>query len=188
MRTRQRQQSFKVDENRRLTFYAAVFDEPTVVKDFRPGGKERSEYTEVVRPGTFTEALRGQGEVIANVDHDRLRTFARRSDGTLIMQEDPHGLFCSAWIPEDPVGESIITGIGDGTLTGCSFKFQPTKERWAGDTCELLSVELIDVCVTGRPAYPGTDIKLRTRDVLADLLTRLRLVKIRNKILHTRRQ
>lgn len=177
MRQRTTHSRFDLSDSRRLSFYAAVFDMPTRVMDFKPGAKERSEYTEVVRPGAFADSLASGNEVIANRDHDANRTFARTSDGSLVLQEDPRGLWASAWLPPGELGDDIISGIQSGEITGCSFRFTPTRDRWDGDSCELLAVALADVCVTGSPAYPGTEVHLRTRSRLRELLARLALAK-----------
>jgi HK97 family phage prohead protease len=172
-----------IREERRLGFYAALFDAPAVVYDFRPGEKQRSDYTEVIRPGAFTDALSGAGEVIANVNHDPGRTFAKRSDGSLLLQEDPVGLYVSCWLPDDPLGNSVLEDVKAGKLDAASFQFTPKNNRWTGDECELLAVNLFDVCLTARPAYPQTkgEVHLRTADRLRELFARLMLVKLLTK-------
>jgi HK97 family phage prohead protease len=172
-----------IRDNRRLGWYAAIFDTPTMVYDFRPGEKTRSHYTEVVRPGAFLEALKGQSEVVANIDHDDRRTFARRSTGELLLQEDKVGLYCSTWLPENTLGDAIKADVEKGRLDASSFKFSQEKDRWNGDECELLSFNLHDVCLTDRPAYESTrgEVHLRTFDRCMELFARLKLVKFKLK-------
>lgn len=161
---------FEVSDRRRVSFYAAVWDSPAVVFDVGPDGKTRIKYRETIRPGAFTHALRTSPDVVADIDHDQTRTFARTSDGTLILQADPHGLYCSAWVPETESGDKIIGDIKNGKLTGCSFHalYLPSSQVWrtAPDgmrECEVTEMyQLIDVCLTGNPAYRDTDVMLRT--------------------------
>lgn len=176
---------FEIKDSRRLTFYAATFDQSARVYDRMPGATQPSYYTETIKPGSFKRTIGTSTEVIANVDHDPSLTFAKKSDGTLIMQEDPKGLFCSAWIPETPLGDSIIRDVESGELHGCSFRFEIEKARWVGDSCELEDVILHDVCVTGKPAYDNTEVHLRTRNVLKALMAKAGLVKVKSRILHT---
>lgn len=175
-------------DDRRLGFYAALWDEPTVVYDYRPGAKERSNYTEVVRAGAFLDSLKGETEVLATVDHDPGRTFARRSTGELILQEDPKGLFVSCWLPDNDLGNRVLADVKNGTLNGASFRFVPMRERWEGDTCELLAVSLADVCLTDKPAYKATqgEVHVRTSSVkINELFTRLRFVKLKARSINT---
>ena len=187
MRTRTTKCRVDLADNRRVTFYASVFDQPTQVFDFKPGESVRSDYTEVVRPGSFTDTLAENRDVIANVDHDPGMTFAKRSDGSLLLQQDGHGLFASAWLPEGELGDGIINDIANGTITGASFRFKERSFRTEGDTVELLAVELEDVTLarSAKPAYPGTEVHLRTKSKAREWLTRLRLVEFKQRRLNT---
>lgn len=182
VRLRQSSTTPTLSDRRRLEFYAAVFDVPAVVTDTMPGVEGKARYTEVVLAGAFSESLAGNREVLANVDHDASRTFARRSDGSLLLQEDPHGLYCSCWLPEDELGDYVLRSVKEGRMTGCSFRFTPVRERWLdGPRCELQAVDLADVCVTAMPAYPDTEVHVRhdTRKHTDLAVSLFRLAKIR---------
>lgn len=183
MRQHQRHQlsRVKVEDRRRVTFYAAVFDTETVINERDQAGQLVS-YREIIRPGAFAASLAAGDEVLATIDHDPARTWARRSDGTLVVQEDPHGLFCSAWVPDGEFGDRILADVEAGRLDGCSFMFLPQQDRRAGQLVERLAVRLADVCLTGSPAYPGTEVHLRTDLRMRQLLARLRLVKVRGRM------
>lgn len=178
MVTRTSRQQFKADPQfRRLSWYAAIFGQTTTIKEMQAG--KLVTYPERIVPGAFTESLAGNVEVIANIDHDDGKAFARRSDGSLVLQEDPHGLFCSAWVPEGEFGDKILAAVEAGTLDGCSFRFEPVNSRTAEDgTVERVSVVLADVCLTAYPAYKDTHILARTARTKF-LLTKLRLLKTR---------
>jgi len=161
-----------LSDRRRLTFYAAVYDSPAVVFDIGPDRKTRTKYREVIPQGAFTKALAQSSEIVADIDHDETKTFARTSDGSLMIQSDPHGLFCSCWIPETEHGNAILRDIEAGKLTGCSFHalYEPTAQVWrtGGDMPECTVTEmyqLVDVCLTGSPAYEETDVLVRTKTI-----------------------
>lgn len=168
----------EIRDGRRLCFYAAVFDTPTVITE---AGKK---FTEVVRPGAFTRSLAAGGDVYACLEHDPAWTFARRSAG-LVLQEDARGLFCSAYLPDSAMGNQVLADVRAGRLPGCSFAFRTLSDRWtegrAGGQlpgCELLAVELVDVCLTKTPAYPGTVVSVRS-DAGPKRARRIRLLKLR---------
>jgi HK97 family phage prohead protease len=178
-----------IGENRRLTFYAAVFDTPTTItQDPTPWGK--IPFTEIVRHGAFADSLKTDREVTGTINHNRTLTYAQKTTGELLLQEDEHGLFASCFLPRNQVGERVIRGVDAGEIFGCSFAWADETQRvkWTpGDkpTCELIGLDLTDVCVAhGEPAaYPGTQVHVRTMpdpDV-NNFLARLRILKLRHK-------
>lgn len=175
-------QQLEVSDNRRVSFYAAIFDEEAVITERDQGGKLVT-FRERIAPGAFAASLASGHEVIANIDHDEGRTFARTSDGTLLVQEDPRGLFCSCWIPEGAFGDEIIADVKAGKLTATSFRFETVKDRTVNGVVEVQAVRLADVCLTSLPAYSVTKGEVHLRHHQGDktkmLLTRLRLTKIK---------
>jgi uncharacterized protein len=149
--TRASKTDFDSNDGRRLSFYAAIFDAPARVEDWS------GMYTEVIKPGAFASALADTStEVIATVSHDEKRTFAKRSDGSLLIQEDPKGLYASCWLPETELGDQILRRVKAGELNGCSFQFRPIESKYHNGMIERRRVELADVCLTGNPLYPQT--------------------------------
>ena len=123
-------------------------------------------------------------EVTANIDHNDEYKFAQRSDGSLILQADPHGLWASCWIPEGDFGDSILNDIKSGKLDGCSFKFGPTETKRNNDITERISVSLHDVCLTANPCYAGTEVthhRSKTLQRCNYLFARLRLAKLQRR-------
>ncbi|VTR94080.1 Phage prohead protease, HK97 family protein OS=Pseudoxanthomonas spadix (strain BD-a59) GN=DSC_11420 PE=4 SV=1: Peptidase_U35 [Gemmata massiliana] len=174
----------QISPNRRLSFYASIFGEIAPITERDASGKLVS-YREVIAPGAFTDALSSTAEVIANIDHDPAQTFARRSSGELLLQEDPHGLFASCYLPPGEFGDSIIRRVESGELDGCSFRFGAVKDRTNGDLVERLSVTLADVCICRNAvaAYHETEVHLRQNLELKKLFSRMRMVKIKQRIL-----
>jgi HK97 family phage prohead protease len=170
-----------IREGRRLGFYAALFDSPATLNDFRPGYSQRTWFTEIIRPGAFTDSLRTNTEVLANVNHDPGRTYAKRSDGSLLLQQDPVGLYASCWLPEDDLGDAVLADVKAGRLDSTSFRFNREVDNWQGDTREIVSLALHDVTLTARPAYPQTrgEVHLRSSNSMAALLARYNFAKIK---------
>ena len=186
MLQRSHKQRFEITDRRRITFYPCVFNTEARIKE-RSADGEIVTYREVIRPGAFTATLDEWGEVVANLDHDDAKTFARRSDGTLLLQEDPHGLWASCWIPVGEFGDGILADIQSGKLDGCSFKFGPVETRTSNNLVERIAVSLHDVCLTAYPAYEGTEVthhRTRALQRANFLFTKLRLLKLKANKLH----
>jgi len=133
-----------------------VFGEETTIHE------DGRTYRERIAPGAFRGSLASNREVIANIDHQDATTFAKRSTGELLLQEDGHGLFASCWLPETRQGDDIVRRVESGEFPGASFAFRSLKDRWLGnDFVERESVELVDVCITATPYYPSTEVLLR---------------------------
>ncbi len=155
-----------------MTWYPAVFDVETVI--YGEFGKQS--FREVVRKGAFANSLSGTDDIIANLEHDRQRTFAHKTTGELLLQEDDHGLFASVYLGNSPLEEMIKRDIEAGVLKGGSFRARVAKDNWQGDLCEVVEAPLIDVTVTANPYYSDTDIRLRTKRYI-EFFRRLRILK-----------
>jgi uncharacterized protein len=158
--TRASKTQFEFKDQRRLSFYACLWDQPAHIED------DEGVYTEVIKRGAFTETLQDfEKEVTANVNHKEVSTFAQRTNGSLLLQEDPKGLFASCWIPETPLGESVIQDIKGGKLVGASVRFAPLESNRQPGLIERTKGYLVDVCLTGNPWYPQTkgEVVLRSQ-------------------------
>ncbi|MDR2800195.1 MAG: HK97 family phage prohead protease [Desulfovibrio sp.] len=152
---RRRAASLEAAPGRKLTGYAAVFDQETRVAGF----------TEVVRRGAFQGALAGR-DVLALVDHVPGRLLARTKSGTLRLAEDEHGLRFELDVPDTQDGRDILTLAERGDLGGMSFGFTVTTggEKWNGQKRELRAVVLHEVSVVHSwPAYEGTTVEPRAK-------------------------
>ena len=144
----------------KVSGYAAVFDEETVIYDM---------FREVIKPGAFRDAV-GRDDVVFLVNHEGL-PLARTRSGTLKLSEDDRGLFMETELdPEDPDVRSIVPKMKRGDLDKMSFAFSvdSSNEQWSDDEeMPLRSVEkvsLYDVSIVNFPAYEGTEIGLRSKD------------------------
>ena len=141
----------------RLVGYAAVFNSRSVEL---PGG-----FVEIVRPGAFKRAL-ATADVRALIDHDPRLILGRTTAGTLTLAEDDRGLKVEIEPPDTPAGRGVLVSVQRGDLDGMSFGFRTRTDRWQLESKpplrELLDVDLFDVSVVAFPAYPRTEIALRS--------------------------
>lgn len=167
--------SVQIGEDRRLSFYAALYGPSTDVAE-----RGRT-YRESIAAGAFDEYLRTAGEVIGNVNHDDALSFAKRSDGSLLLQSDAKGLFASCYLPRTEVGEWVLKAGREGRIKGASFQFEPIHSRTVNGVVERQAVKLVDVCVAigEDPVYPQTadEVHIRTKKTNAALLSRLKYAR-----------
>ena len=148
---------------KRLVGYAAVFDSNSV----NLGG-----FVEAIRSGAFRRTLAAGADVRAMLEHDPGKIFARSTvaegPGTLKVGEDDHGLRVEITPNDSQAGRDVIEHVRSGVLDAMSFGFYVAEggERWnfkaLPNLRELTDVDLDDVSVVSFPAYPKTEIALRS--------------------------
>jgi HK97 family phage prohead protease len=155
-----------------LRGYAAMFNQLSV--DF--GG-----WREIIRPGAFTASLAAGPDVRALVNHESgLSTIGRTRNGTLRLLEDGMGLAVEIDPPDTQAGRDVVTLVERGDLNQMSFAFWTRRDNWL-DTGEMVLRELHevdindgDVAVVTYPAYPSTNIGLRSLMNLPEIPNDLR--------------
>lgn len=151
--------------------HASVFNEWTTL--YR--GKDY-EVREIVRPGAFKNALAEGQDVRALFNHDANFILGRSTSGTLRMVEDSAGLLCEIDPPDTQAARDLLVSIERGDVSGMSFAF---TIRAGGDRRisrtendieiyerELTDLDLYDVSPVVYPAYPGTDLGMRSLETL----------------------
>jgi HK97 family phage prohead protease len=140
-----------------LVGYAAVFNSPSV---------DLGRFVEIIRPGAFKRALAGNPDVKALLNHNEDRMLGRTKAGTLALAEDDHGLRIEITPPDTQDGRDVVTNVRLGNYDAMSFAFDDKKPTYDMDAKpplrELLDVELFDVAVVTYPAYPETEVDLRS--------------------------
>ena len=140
---------------RKLSGYAATFGTEARIADF----------SEIIRPGAFSESLRAQEDILALVDHSPSRLLARTKSGTLRLFEDAKGLAFEMDLPETQDGRDILALAERGDLGGMSFGFMVPEggDTWQGQRRELTRIDLKEISVViSWPAYSGTEVHART--------------------------
>jgi len=136
--------------------YAALFNSRTMIGDW---------FEEEIAPGAFTGTLKN-ADVRALVDHDTGRVIGRSSSGTLRLNEDDKGLFVEIDLPDTTDGRDLAVQLDRGDISGMSFGFRVLTEIW--DMTEdmpirtIVEAELFEVSAVAFPAYPDTEIALRS--------------------------
>lgn len=150
---------------RKLEGYAATFNRETKLGAF----------VETIAPGAFRASL--AGDILALHDHDPARLLGRTRSRTLRLYEDSKGLGFELALPSTQVGIDVQELAERGDLGGMSFGFLVPKggDRWAGEKRTLLNVGLKEISVVSAwPAYPDTEIALRSRQLGDDARRRAR--------------
>jgi uncharacterized protein len=141
--------------------YAAIFN--SLSSEMKLG--ENRTFREIVRPGAFAASLAG-ADVVARFEHVHL--IGRVSNGTLRLSEDSRGLRYEVDLPNTSVGRDLLELLRRRDIAHSSFAFsvRPGGDNWRREgqslIRELRSVQLIDVAPVARPAYPATDVALRS--------------------------
>jgi hypothetical protein len=150
------------DKTPQLVGYAAKFD---VWSDDLGGFREK------IAPGAFDRALREGHDVRALVNHEPSLILGRSTAKTLRLSIDQVGLRMELDLPQTQVGRDIATSVERGDIDQMSFGFrtEPGGSVWDLDADPAERViteiaELFDVSVVTFPAYPQTDVALRSLD------------------------
>jgi HK97 family phage prohead protease len=141
----------------RLLGYAAIFNTPS---------QDLGGFVEVVRPGAFSRTLQKADHVRALYDHQGGHVLGRVGAGTLKLAEDDRGLRFEVALPPTTVARDLAVLVERGDVAGASFAFRAQEERWTTyeglPLRELLDVDLEEITITARPAYPDTSVALRS--------------------------
>jgi len=162
----------RADDSGAISGHAAVFNQEYVLWD-SPGYR----VVETVKPGTFKRALREKQDVVCAFNHSPDHILGRSSAGTLSMSEDDTGLAFTNTPPDTQLGRDLVTLIKRKDLRGCSFAFTVTKDTVTEETVDgqtirtrqIEDVDLYDVGPVTYPAYTGTDVSARAKEMRAQL-------------------
>ena len=145
----------------KLAGYAALFN--TASDDL--GG-----FTEVITPGAFKNAI-PKSDIRALFNHDPNFVMGRNKAGTLTVAEDTRGLSMEVTPPDVQWVRDLLVSVERGDIDQMSFGFRVAKggDEWLytddAVTRTITEIEeLFDVAVVTYPAYPDTDVAVRSLD------------------------
>jgi HK97 family phage prohead protease len=146
----------------RIRGHAAVFNQTS-----EPLGYFR----ERILPGAFKASIGPGGDDIrALVNHDSSFVLGRNRSGSLDLREDAFGLLVEISPPNTGRVRDLITSIERGDISQMSFGFDTLTDDWSienGETIRTLKrVRLHDVSPVTFPAYPGTDVNVRSLEAI----------------------
>ncbi len=140
--------------------YGALFNSKTIIGEGSPFA-----FAEKIAPGAFRASLASDDQVML-FNHDPNNLLGRKSAGTLRAREDQHGLWVSDDLPDTQTGRDVGVSTERGDITGMSFSFLATEERWTGtppnETREILAAEVFDIGPVTFPAYTDTTASVRS--------------------------
>lgn len=143
------------DERTTLAGHAAVFDQ--LSEDL--GG-----FREKIEPGAFKAAVKG--DVRALVNHNSDKVLGRTKSGTLRLEEDKTGLAFELDLPDTQPARDLAVSVERGDVDQMSFGFRTIKDQWEvkdkEDIRTLIDLELYEISPVTFPAYPQTDVAVRS--------------------------
>ena len=148
------------DGDPKICGHAAVFNSPTEVWHG---------FFEQIHPEAFDRALSEGQDVRGLFNHNDDLVLGRSSAGTLELKTDEVGLYMSITPPDTQMARDLMASIERGDISGQSFCFICRKEEWEekddGTTLRTIKdVDLFDVGPVTFPAYPDTDVALRSHE------------------------
>jgi len=139
-----------------ITGYAAVFN--SLSEDL--GG-----FREKIDREAFTRTIQN-ADVRALFNHDKNYVLGRTKSGTLKLSSDEHGLKIENIPPDTQWARDLLVSIDRGDVNQMSFGFRTISDKWEKrdkeDIRTLLDVELFDISPVTFPAYPDTEVGLRS--------------------------
>jgi len=139
-------------------------------------------FKEVILPDAF-DLADPDLDVICNCEHLDCEYFARTKNGTLRLSTDDVGLLFEADPADTLKAADNLKLIERKDFDGCSFCFQVIQDEWSeGEDGtplrQLIKVELRDVSCVFRPAYPETELALRSLAAWQEQRSKARIVPL----------
>ncbi len=145
-----------IDEEFTVEGYATTFNQPYTLYS-EPGFTLR----EQVAPDAFDAA--DMDDVILQYDHIG-RVYARKSNGTLQLTPDEHGLRVRANLGGTAAGRELYNEIAGGYTTKMSFGFTVDKDTRDTTEAEDGSVDILRTITAIRKLYDVSAVSLPAND------------------------
>ncbi|MEU0991939.1 HK97 family phage prohead protease [Streptomyces sp. NPDC005953] len=174
-------------DGRTLAGYAAVFGQDTEIDSWE------GRFVETIRKGAFKKTIR-ESVPVMQFDHGRHPLIGSLPIGSITdLREDDQGLHVEGRISDNWLMEPVRDAIAEGSVNGMSFRFEVVREEWRdannklvkpeevldllwmpGDRGplrrELIEIRCRELGPVVFPAYAGTSISVRARDMAAGLV------------------
>jgi hypothetical protein len=143
-------------------------------------------FREQIAPEAVERTLKDRVDLRALVDHDSSRILGRLTAGTLRAEKDGRGLLVEIDPPETTSGQDIVESIRRRDVTGMSFSFRTLKDLWDETTDPptrtVLDMLIREVSVVTFPAYPQTEVALRSLNAVRAARTPRRPVTVTERL------
>jgi len=131
----------------------------------RPVITPRGKVLETIEERAFDEAIKKNGNITVQLDHDAGHAYASTSGGTLVLKEDAIGLHADVLITD----ETVIEMARKGKLRGWSFgmyNVQDEMESRGEDELPIrhvkhLDLDHISLIKDKVPCYAATSVEVR---------------------------
>ncbi|MGL5641419.1 MAG: HK97 family phage prohead protease [Paraclostridium sp.] len=157
--------SIEGSQNKVVGGYVNQFNKQSSVMRDRWG----DEFVEVISEGAFNKTLETKSQK-ALWNHNEDLVLGSVSSGTLNLFTDNLGLRCEITLPNTTWGNDAHESIQRGDVDGMSFGFRCVEDMWSKIQYEdreiykrtILEVELFEVSPCVFPAYPDSQINIRS--------------------------
>jgi HK97 family phage prohead protease len=130
----------------------------------------QSSFREIVHPDAIAKAMKRQPDVRALIDHMPTHVLGRTRSGTLRLVPDEYGLRCEIDPPDTTFAKDTLESLRRGDVDGMSFGFETRADSWSDQLIDgkrtsvrtLGDIDLYDVSVVTYPAYPDTEVAVRS--------------------------
>lgn len=151
-------------DNKRIHGTAIVFNQLSEVLS-TPAG----EFRERIQPAAVDRTLREGIDVRAYFNHNTSQILGRQNAGTLRQWKERHGLRIEITPPDTTYARDVMKSIKRGDITGMSFRFKVIRPHGEDFSFEdgmivrdISDMVYREVSVVTEPAYPQTDVALRS--------------------------
>jgi HK97 family phage prohead protease len=124
-------------------------------------------FTELIAPSAFAGALAPGSDVLMLRDHDVSNLLGRTKSKTLTLTDSPEGLRFTCTLPKTTQANDLVASVERGDLDANSFGFCTIEDKWLADAAgnvvrTLLSVDLYEISAVSFPAYPTSQVSVRS--------------------------
>lgn len=121
-------------------------------------------------------------DLVALVGHDQNKVLGRRSAGTLEVEKRADGIYLTVEPPDRPWAEDVVTGVERRDFGGWSWAMHVKQDIWLreGDLRirEVRRADIVEFSVVSIPAYPTTEVALRSLENHEELERLQRMTEI----------
>jgi HK97 family phage prohead protease len=127
-------------------------------------------WNEIIAPGAFAGAFNSKADVLCLRDHDAKQLLGRTKSKTLSLTDSPEGLRFACKLPNTTQATDLAESVDRGDLDANSFGFITKEDKWTADASgivlrTLIAVDLVEVSPCSFPAYPSSQVDVRTMPI-----------------------